>query len=224
MPSVEENLAKVVSFYQTHAATYHQRSYQHSSTDSFYARLRERYRTLFEGHTVLEIAAGSGYWTEAVAASAAHVLATDANQSLVEIIKQRLGHLPNVDSVAADAYSLNSVQGPFSAAFAQYWWSHIPKKKVSTFLSALHSKLSPGALVFFCDDLVYEYSTWTRRVDEHGDIQEERPRVDGTRAETIKNFPGKEELLAALAPHSDDITYEELEPEHLWAVTYRLRK
>jgi protein-L-isoaspartate O-methyltransferase len=224
MTSLEDNLAKVVSFYEPHASTYHQRTYEHGSTDHFYARLRDRYRTLFKGHTVLEIAAGSGYWTELVATSASRVLATDANEKLVEIIRHRLGHLPNLDCMTADAYSLSGIHDRFSAACAQYWWSHMPKQKVGTFLTSLHSKLLPGALVFFCDDLRYEHNHWTRRIDEHGDIQEERSYPDGTRAETIKNFPTHEELIETLSPHAEEINYEELEPEHLWAVTYRLRK
>lgn len=224
MTSLEETIAKVTAFYSNHAPYFHQVAYADGHSEWKHARLKEAYRAAFAGHAVLEIAAGSGYWTEAVASTAKHVLATDVHENLVAVIRQRLQALPNVGCQVADAYSLAGVAGSFTAAFAQYWWSHIPKRKLQGFLDTLHAKLQPGALVFFSDDLLYHIEGMTRRTDDYGDIHERRPMRDGTHAETLKNFPTEQELIQLLEGVADDITYQEYEPEHIWTLSYRLRR
>ncbi|MDY6945535.1 MAG: class I SAM-dependent methyltransferase, partial [Pseudomonadota bacterium] len=131
----------------------------------------------------------------------------------------------------ADAYALDAIDGEFSAAFAHYWWSHMPKQLCQPFLESLHRRLRPGAVVSFTDNLPYEAGWVKRRVDEHGDIYEERSLRDGSCFETIKNFPSQAELAALLEGVADSMTYTEHQigntadgPSRLWTVTYRLRQ
>lgn len=224
MPSLEDSISNVTAFYANHAPYFHETAYGNSRSEAKHLRLRKHYQEAFANQSVLELAAGSGYWTEAVASTAKQILATDVHANLIEVIRKRLQHLPNVQCQVADAYALDGIAGHFTAAFAQYWLSHVPRKRVTAFLANLHSKLQPGALVIFSDDLKYEFDYVTRRVDEHGDIQEtfhDNPAIPGER---IKNFPTREELLALVADVSEDTQYHEYEAEHLWVLSYRLRR
>lgn len=223
MSSIEETVARIATFYWNQAHEYHRGTYENERSESKHARLRQRYRELFAGRDVLEVACGTGYWTEVVADTASSVLATDINSNLVEITRERTGSLSNVRCEVANGYTLDTVTERFTGAFAQYWWSHVPKRQLAAFLKNLHSKLAPGAQLFFSDDLIYHWETLTRRTDEHGDIYESRPRSDGTRSETIKNFPTEGEIVALIGEYADEIHYEEYEPEHLWTLAYRLR-
>lgn len=231
MTSLTESIEKVAAYYAARAPEYHETTgYDVERVDAGYARLKEYYGEIFKDQSVLEIACGTGYWTEAVAATARSVLATDIHPELVEATLQRLKNFPNVRCQVADAYSLQTVNESFSAAFAQYWWSHIPLQLRRTFLDALHAKLQPGALVVFTDNREYHNERTRRRVDEHGDIYEERLLRDGSRFETIKNFASEAEFAELLAGQADDMTYREYdtgngkhEPAQLWTVTYRLR-
>ncbi|MBN1425681.1 class I SAM-dependent methyltransferase [Candidatus Fermentibacteria bacterium] len=81
--------------------------------------IKERYRKRFEGHRVLEIACGTGYWTAAVGETAHSILAIDADPALVSMTRERCGHLANVEVCIADAYALEGIPGGFSAAFAR---------------------------------------------------------------------------------------------------------
>jgi ubiquinone/menaquinone biosynthesis C-methylase UbiE len=66
------------------------------------ARLRDLLPQLARGRRVLEIAAGTGYWTAALSASAAAVTATDLSPETLEVARGRAcgparpgpGHLP----------------------------------------------------------------------------------------------------------------------------------
>jgi SAM-dependent methyltransferase len=231
MPSLKENIARVAAYYKARAPEYHETTgYGLERVDHGYAPLKKLYQDTFQGHTVLEIACGTGYWTEAIAQTARAVVATDIHPDLVETTRQRLESLPHVRCQVADAYTLDTVNGTFTAAFAQYWWSHIPRKMQRPFLDALHQKLRRGALVLFTDNVEYETERTNRRVDEHGDIYEERLLRDGSRFETIKNFASEAEFRELLDGLADDITYLEFdtgnskyEPARLWTVSYRLK-
>lgn len=222
MISTEESISRVTAYYAAQAPEYHAVCYETEEADQTYARLKGIYRQAFRELNVIEIAAGSGYWTEAIAAGAQRVLATDASEWHVDSIRKRLGAFSNVQSEVADAYSLESVTGRFTAAFAQHWWSHIPVKRQRAFLDTLHSKLQPGAFVLFGDNLPYFGEGVNRRTDEHGDLYEERFLRDGSRFETIKNFPTEAGLRELLNDAARDLDYRQYEPEHLWVLSYRL--
>ena len=195
-------------------------------TDPIAEELREpikaRFRKVFHGRNVLEIACGTGYWTAVIGKTADSVLGIDCNRSLLEQAKKRCSVLPNVRFRIADAFTLDGVPEGFGAAFGHGWWSHIPKKKIKTFLTALHSKLAPGAHVLFNDQL--PYGGFYRRQDEDGNTLEQRMLPDGRSFMIVKNFPDEEEIKKDLSKFADDIHYTcRLEEEH-WEVVYRAKK
>jgi len=231
MPSLQENVARVADYYAARAPEYHETTgYSDDQTDASYAALKAKHQAAFRGLDVIEIACGTGYWTGVIAQTAHSVVATDIHARLIEITRQRLQALQNVRCQVADAYSLATVEGTFSGAFAHYWWSHIPKAMRKTFLDTLHGKLRPGAFVSFTDNREYHVDWVKRRVDEHGDIYEQRRLLDGSCFETIKNFPTAAEFAELLDGVAYDVTYVEHEAgppgeptSQLWTVSYRLQ-
>ncbi|MBN1643835.1 MAG: class I SAM-dependent methyltransferase [Dehalococcoidales bacterium] len=180
---------------------------------------KQRKCVLLSGREVLEVACGSGYWTEVIGEVAKSVLATDIDLSLISIAKSRCKHLSNVRFQIADAYTLNDVPSGFDAALGIWWWSHIPKKCVPIFLSALHSKLESKALVLFVDQLSYD--GFVRRQDSDGNILEQRILPDGGSFTIVKNFPTKQDITDYLKNIAYDIRYTEYPDEMSWSVIYR---
>ena len=186
---------------------------------------KRRYQQLFQGHDVLEIACGTGYWTEVIAKTAKSVVGTDVNSEMISRAQSRCDRLPHVTFQLADAYSLDQVPGTFTAAFAVWWWSHIPKSRVRVFLLSLHRRLIPGAFVLFVDQLEYEVSSLSglaaqRHQDSDGNIIEQRVLSDGRDYNIVKNFPMEQELVAALSGLAADIQYRERSEEKHWELTY----
>src|SRR3954447_20682991 len=102
------------------------------------------------GRSVLEIAAGTGYWTKVAAATAASIVATDYSLATLRIAaKRRPG--AHVRFVEADAYALPSFDGTFDVAMAQLWWSHVPKERRQAFLLGLRATLRPGSTLLMMD-------------------------------------------------------------------------
>jgi SAM-dependent methyltransferase len=194
-------------------------------TDALATELREpikaRFQEALRGHKVLEIACGTGYWTEVIAVAAKSVLATDVDPTMISLARHRLAHCSNVRCQVDDAYSLDGVHGHFTAAFSHWWWSHMPKARLRGFLGVLHEKLTPGALVIFADQLRYDWAR--RREDQEGNLLEQRTLPDGSQWEIVKNFPTHDDITSDLRDVADSVTYREYPEERYWTVTYKAR-
>lgn len=209
----------VAAYYAERAPVYDETAgYTEAEAEVLRAPSKERYRKLFAGHDVLEVASGSGYWTEVVGEVATSVLATDVNQAMIDLARRRCRHLPNVTFSVSDAFTLQGISGRFTAAFGIWWWSHIPKGELETFLKALHNKLVPGSLVLFTDQLPYDGVG--RRVDDEGNIIESRSLPDGRTFEVVKNFPTASEIAYVLGGIAENIAYVAYSAEKHWTVTY----
>src|SRR5512147_150339 len=95
----------------------------------------------FVGRAVLEVACGTGYWTQFIAPVAARVVAVDAVAEPLAFARLRPG-AGRVEFVQADAFALPESLGTFDAAFAGLWFSHVPVERRRGFLAGLHARLS----------------------------------------------------------------------------------
>ena len=186
---------------------------------------KRRFQQLFRGHDVIEIACGTGYWTAVLAETAKSVVGIDVNPEMISRAQSRCEHLPHVSFRLSDAYSINPEAGAFTAAFAVWWWSHIPRSRLQEFLQSFHRRLIPGALVLFSDQLEYDVPrvdgmATQRRQDSNGDTIERRVLSDGQKYDIVKNFPTEQELSAAVSEFGTDVQYKEWPGEKHWELTY----
>jgi demethylmenaquinone methyltransferase/2-methoxy-6-polyprenyl-1,4-benzoquinol methylase len=137
---------------------------------------------------------------------------------MIEQAKRRCRRLPQVTFRLADAFSLQNISGPFTAAFGIWWWSHVPRQEIPSFLATLHHKLTPGARVLFSDQLPYEAAG--RCLDGDGNIIETRYLPDGRTFEIVKNFPTAHEVVKTLERVADNILFVGRPEEKNWTITY----
>ncbi len=147
---------------------------------------------------VLEIACGTGYWTQFIAPVASHMLALDIAPETLRIARQRVP-VGKVDFSVADAYHLPRHLGTFDAAFAGFWFSHVPKARRREFLRGLGGRLEPGAKVVLLDNrFVAGSSSPITEQDADGNTYQTRALADGSRHRVLKNFPSEVELQTLL--------------------------
>jgi SAM-dependent methyltransferase len=181
--------------------------------------LRALLRELFSGHDVLEVACGTGYWTQVISESAKSVLATDINEEVLEIARRKDFPNTNVVFQPADAFALSGVTSEFTAGFAGFWWSHVPKARIRPLLEVFHSKLRRGALVVFIDNNYVEgSSTPVARRDGDGNTYQKRKLENGVAFEVLKNFPSAGELRAAAKNLAENITVYHF--RYYWCLSY----
>lgn len=197
-------------------------SYLDREAEALREPIKARYRELFKGRDVLEVACGSGYWTRVLAGVAASVFAFDINAEILQKAVERCAGLPNVTFRIADAYTFLGVPTGFDAAVAIFWYSHIPRANIPQFLDALCRVLAPGALVMFIDQLPYEPAF--RTMNEAGNVLPEgRALPAGRTFSVIKNFPTEAELRASITPFGEDIAYTARPAEGNWEIVWRVR-
>lgn len=208
------------SYYAQRAATYDE-IYARPERQADLARLHARVRELFAGLRVLEVACGTGYWTTDIAATAAHVLATDLNPDVLAMARARALPAEKVDFALANAFALDTA-GDFNSAFAGFWWSHVGREKQMAFLTQLRGQLAPQSQIVFIDNIYVEgRSTPIARTDAEGNTYQIRRLPNGERHEIMKNFPTDSTLRKRLGGHLKDIRIERV--EHYWLLSGRFK-
>jgi ubiquinone/menaquinone biosynthesis C-methylase UbiE len=136
-------------YYADRAAEY-DLVYERPERQADLAALRAWLPGRFTGAHVLEVACGTGYWTQYVASAAAEVLALDLAPEMLALARSRPANVP-VRFLVADAYRLPRGLGGFDAALAAFWFSHVPLARRREFLGGLAAALTPGARVVLAD-------------------------------------------------------------------------
>ncbi len=213
-PSLEAYYAKRAGEYE--------RIYEKAERQDELAWLRGRVPRLFAARRVLEIACGTGYWTQLIAPAARHVVACDINEPVLEIAREKRLPRGRVGFVRADAFTLEGVPPGCDAAFAGFWWSHVRKSALGPWLALLARHLEPGALVAILDNRFVEgSSTPLSRRDAEGNTYQVRPLLTGETHEVLKNFPSAAELAATVRPFAREATLEET--QYYWLLHFTLK-
>ena len=208
-------------YYAKRACEYEQ-IYQKAERQDELEWLRRRIPELFAGRTVLEVACGTGYWTQFIATTAAKVHACDINDAVLEIARDKPIPTGKVDFFKADAVTLEGVPAGCDAAYAGFWWSHVKKSGIERFVANLATRLEPGACVAILDNLfVGDSSTPISRRDAEGNTYQKRKVLSGEEYEVLKNFPTADELRAAVAPVASQAHLESL--HYYWLLVFTLK-
>jgi len=168
--------------------------------------IAEKIRTLLATRRVLEIACGTGYWTEKIADVAEYVMAIDLSREPLEIAKSKGLPPDRIRFQEADAFDLEAIDGSFNAALANFWFSHLPKKGIQDFLDRLHSRLEPNSVVFMADN-VYLPGIGGDLIRKPGieDTYKLRKLSDNSQFEILKNYYDLKELQAIFQPRSKEL-------------------
>lgn len=180
--------------------------------------LKEWLPFLFRGSRLLEVACGTGFWTQFIAPLAKEVVAIDYAPETIAVAQSRVPR-DKVSFLVGDAYDLPLNLGSFNAAFAGFWFSHVPKKRQREFLSGLSAAVMPGATVVLVDNLYVEGSNHPiAEQDTDGNTFQTRKLEDDSVHRVLKNFPTEPELRALIAGIGHDIEFTQL--EYYWVLRY----
>jgi 2-polyprenyl-3-methyl-5-hydroxy-6-metoxy-1,4-benzoquinol methylase len=188
----DEVLADQVDYYRHRAGEYDVTAYG----DVAVARVRiaRLVEEMQPSGKVLEIACGTGLWTEALARLADTVTAIDAAPEVIEVARARV-RSAKVTFEVADVFSWTT-SARFDVVFFSAWLSHVPTSRLEQFWQLVRRLLAAGGRVLF--------------IDEHVDVREkeahvagrdevvERRLCDGEKFRIIKNFVDPQRLESRL--------------------------
>lgn len=220
LPDEINSETRLIDYYARRAPEY-ERVYHRPERQEDLRKLERLITRAFRGLDVLEVACGTGYWTQFIAKQARSILATDCNREVINIARDKDYTPCTVSFVESDAYSLTNIEDSRSAGFSGFWLSHVAKAKLSQFIRALHAKLNDQALVVLVDNLYVEGNSLPiSRHDTEGNTYQLRKLTDGSEHEVLKNFSTKVELVEQLTPHAHDVEIELL--TYYWLAKYRV--
>ncbi|MBI4067522.1 class I SAM-dependent methyltransferase [Candidatus Gottesmanbacteria bacterium] len=155
----------------------------------------EAIKKAFNGMDVLEIACGTGYWTQFLSETAKSIVATDYVEEVMQIAKRKKYKCP-VQFQKEDAYNLSFGNHSFDGILANLWFSHVPKVKIDTFLEGIQRVLKPGGIVFMADNNYVEGSGGELvRKEGEEDTYKRRFLKDGSEYMVLKNYYTLNELF-----------------------------
>ena len=144
---------------------------------------------------IVELAAGTGWWSPLLAAKGV-VSLYDANEAPLARARERLvAHGLRAHLHVRDAWA--APDRPVDALFTGFWLSHVPPDRLDAFLAVARSWLKPGGLYAFIDSLDDPQSGTTDRTAPADGIQRRRL-ADGRAFRVVKAYHAPDTLAAAL--------------------------
>lgn len=135
---------------------------------------------------ILELACGTGLWSQHLIRNAHTLTAIDASPEVLEINRQRLSS-PIARFLQADLFDWQPNQ-QYNFIFFSFWLSHVPEDRLEKFWQTLRTALKPDGKVFFIDSLFTSDSTAKdhKMIDHSGVV--ERKLNDGQTFRIVKMF------------------------------------
>lgn len=179
----------------------------------------ELFQNIFANKSVIEVACGTGYWTEQISKTAASMLAIDINKAVIDIAKTRR-YSSEVIFQVLDMNSLK-IDKKFDGLFGGFIWSHILIQDLDNLLSKFKELVIEKGEIVFIDSKQVDGTSHDKkritRIDEFGNTFQTRKLENGTTHEVLKNFPNTNFLFNTLSQISTDIKIIEL--EYYWIAT-----
>jgi ubiquinone/menaquinone biosynthesis C-methylase UbiE len=112
---------------------------------------------------VLDIAAGTGIWTQELLKTADHITALDSSPEMLELNRHRVQG-DKVTYTLTDLFYWQPVMA-YDAVFMGFWLSHVPPALLYDFIGTVAGALKPGGKFFFVDSRPEPSSTAKDMVD-----------------------------------------------------------
>jgi len=147
---------------------------------------------------VLELACGTGLWTERLAPHARRLTAIDASPEVIELARARVAD-PRVEYVQADLFAWEPDR-VYDVCFFSFWLSHVPQERFAEFWTKVERAVAPDGRVFFIDSLRSDLAS---AVDHELPAPDEqvmlRRLADGREYHIVKSFHEPAALQQRLA-------------------------
>ena len=189
----DEVLSAQLAYYNSRAGEYDRDLYQDPASQDRIERLLTR---LTPSGRTLELACGTGVWTNSLASRVQSLTAIDGSSEMLAVARQRLGDT-SVNFVETDLFDWQPDQR-YDSIFFAFWLSHVPPARFESFWGTLRSAQATGGRVLFVDTGPKE-APFERFVPEAGIPMVERQLRDGTTHKIVKMLYDPTALAEKLA-------------------------
>jgi ubiquinone/menaquinone biosynthesis C-methylase UbiE len=148
---------------------------------------------------VLELACGTGLWTQRLANHATSMTVIDGSPEMLELCRDRVND-PRVSYIQADLFAWEPDR-TYDVCFFGFWLSHVPEERFETFWEKVRRAVGSEGRVFFIDSLrVGKASAIDHTLPDQDEETMLRRLADGREYRIVKRFHEPEPLRQRLAP------------------------
>jgi ubiquinone/menaquinone biosynthesis C-methylase UbiE len=194
---MDDILKQQIQYYQARAAEYDQWFYRQGRYDWGEAAnqrwfdqaeiVRRVLHDVGPAEHALELACGTGIWTQELVKLAQRVTALDASPEMIAINRAKVAS-PRVTYREADLFTWQPDE-QYDLLFFGFWLSHVPPDRLDAFLGKVHSALRPGGRFFFVDSrLELTSSAHDHPTPNADDLVQTRKLNDGREFRVVKVF------------------------------------
>ena len=158
--------------------------------------VEEALRAATPAGDILELACGTGLWTQHLVPFATHLTAVDASPEAITLNLQRVGSA-SVEYIVADLFNWTPNQ-QFDFIFFGFWLSHVPMEQFEPFWQMVKGALKPNGRVFLVDSRFTQESTARNHAVLNQQGYSERKLNDGRTYRVVKIFHEPTELQESL--------------------------
>ncbi len=225
-PVSPKTLDEMLNYYRARANEYDEWFYRRGRYDRgpetnarWFAEADEVFAALDTLHIedeVLELAPGTGIWTERLLRTASSITAVDASPEMIAINRARVAS-DRVSYLQADLFTWHPTRTYDAVCFC-FWISHVPTERLDTFLSTVAAALRPGGKIFFVDERRESTATAIdHRLPGEDEQVMTRRLNDGREFQIVKNFYEPVPLAARFAAVGLDVTVPETATYFIYA-------
>jgi demethylmenaquinone methyltransferase/2-methoxy-6-polyprenyl-1,4-benzoquinol methylase len=208
----------LVQYYALRAAEY-ELVFEKPERQKDLQRMQAILLDVFRDKSVLEIACGTGWFTQRLIQTTKFVLATDINEAVLECARDKNLPAEKAQFQQDDIFN-SSVDQQFEGLFAGFIWSHILLDQLDTFLKQCLQWVKPGGVLVFTDNfLIPGSSSPLHHTDADGNSYQLRRLQNGTEHLVLKNFPTETFLSEIFEQYTDQV--EVLTLGYYWMVVCR---
>ena len=162
------------------------------------AVVRDALDRLTPSGRILELACGTGLWTQQLARFAGTVTAVDASPEVLALNRARV-RSGTVRYRQGDIFAW-APDETYNFIFFGFWLSHVPPSRFAAFWDLLRTALAPGGTVFLVDNCVHAGPSARSHVSDPGLVTQRRELNDGRAFEIVKVLYEPDGLRARLEP------------------------
>lgn len=193
----------LIEYYRARAEEYEHIYFRHKpGRRAEIAAEVDRLQELVAGGDVLDLACGTGYWTEPMSASAASIVAADIAPEMITQARAKRYTCP-VGFVRADLFHLPHREAVFDFITLGFWLSHHPRQEYGRLFESILRPLRPGGRIWMIDNNPSTESAKNPVVDtdDHGNSLIRRRLENGSEFTILKNYFTTERLREVLEPY-----------------------
>jgi len=192
-----KNKKTIVDYYRARATEYEQIYYRdvprRRQEIADHVKFVEK---LAAGKTVLELACGSGYWTQAAAKDAKEVIAVDIAAEMINEARNKKYNSP-VQFINSDIHDLPFKSAAFGLIIIGFWFSHEPRQNYNKFFEIIQKPLKADGQIWLIDNNPPAEGAKSDflHTDESGNNFKCRRLDDGEEFSILKNYFTENELV-----------------------------